>query len=357
MKRPQLEPGDLDPLGDLSIEEASIHFGISVDKLTSWGRQELSINQEQRIDPFALCNLISERHLADSPLLRRRWRMYMRWFEPFVLGLPEERKIIWDRYHRAYIPISGSEIKWWLPAVHEDSRQTLHYDRLENCTLENPHPLWHHAEVLETKGDVCVSGQAQVSVQTVHATTFEGRDELSAVYELANDFLEHYRYGYRRHRRDENGFLISTLKPGSCLDAAISFSQLCIDHGLSATLVGGIIAHDVVANPHFWVEVETDRGPMPVDITLPAIARMLNYDWQAWLTAYVGGCDARRITLSKGSSHIPGFGLSDSGLCTGELLVTDHLGHTRDGWPCLDWVCGECSGTFTHELIKKACPS
>jgi hypothetical protein len=277
--------------------------------------------------------------------------MYLRWFEPFVLGMPEQRSVTWERRHCMYVPAVVSDVSWWLPAVASDQRQRCIDDSLIGCSLyplADKAAVWHYQAHGGESIVYHVQGRAEVQTQSVHAADFNDCAELALCHGLARDFLDRFFYGYRRHRRDAQGRLQAQLQPGSCLDAALGYRQLLRQQGLQVELVGGIIAHNSLANPHFWVEVATDCGPMPVDVTLPAIARMLGWQWQEWLDAYVGGCDARRITLGKGEHAIAGFGRSDIGLTTGELLVTDQQGVAFDAWPCIDWVGGECQGIFTH---------
>jgi hypothetical protein len=69
-------------------------------------------------------------------------------------------------------------------------------------------------------------------------------------------------------------------------------------------------------------------------------------DWRAWARAFTGGVDGRRIELvgTADEDEIPG-GLTCAG-AVGEAIVTGMDGVRRNGWTCIDWVCGECSGDF-----------
>ena len=146
------EPDDLDPLAD-SIEEANPLWYLWRTSLPA-GVDKSFRSARQRIDHLHSANLISERHLADVPTPAPLAYVY-RWFEPFVLGLPEERKIIGivateptshlvlksNGGYRQFLKITGRRfiMTVW-----------------KTVQPENPHRLWHHAEVLETKGDVYI---------------------------------------------------------------------------------------------------------------------------------------------------------------------------------------------------------
>ena len=161
----------------------------------------------------------------------------------------------------------------------ETASQQCHGDHLAACELLAEPQLWKHQASGVAAGPHTLRGAAEVTVSSVHRERFAACPEITQVETLARDFLHTYSYGYRRHRRDGAGRLLAHLQPGSCLDAAVCFQDVCTSAGLAVTLIGGIIAHNSLANPHFWLEVETAAGPMPVDITIPAIARMLGYDW------------------------------------------------------------------------------
>ena len=71
--------------------------------------------------------------------------------------------------------------------------------------------------------------------------------------------------------------------------------------GWDAQLIGGIIAHNHLANPHYWLELKTVRGRfIPVDITF-------RQSLGCWVRRgkigypHIGGCDARRIKDYPGS--------------------------------------------------------
>jgi hypothetical protein len=117
--------------------------------------------------------------------------------------------------------------------------------------------------------------------------------------------------------------------------------------GWPARLVGGIVPRDDLVNPHFWVEVQLGESWLPIDPTLPAIARMLGEDWRAWVHAWTGACDGRRIRLWTGPSSLTDLRCPGESAACGEITGCVG-GQPIDGWHCLDVVCGETSGSFDH---------
>ena len=120
-------------------------------------------------------------------------------------------------------------------------------------------------------------------------------------------------------------------------------------------LFGGVVACSAIANPHDWLEVV---GPgdtwIPLDPSLPCIARMLGLDWQPWVDAYCGGCDAGRILIARHRVGDDPWWLDETVVAAhgafvhptpGELFVRQD-GTWRSAWACQDWSCGWCHDQF-----------
>jgi hypothetical protein len=100
-------------------------------------------------------------------------------------------------------------------------------------------------------------------------------------------------------------------------------------------LVSGVVAHRGLANAHFWVEAADVGGVwVPIDPTIPAVARMLGADWRGTVPLAIGRCDARRVRIA----HHEGPVKSDLGGIVGRL---DAAGD--QALYCTDWAVGECS--------------
>ncbi len=142
---------------------------------------------------------------------------------------------------------------------------------------------------------------------------------------LAADFT----YAYRRHQPGE-----PLGRVGTCLDISRLLGQELQRLGRAWRLVSGVVAHRGLANVHFWVEAEDGpAGWIPLDPTLPAVARMLGGDWRSTVPLAVGRHDGRRIRLAS----TPGPVGDDLGGICGWL---DAEG--ANAIFCTDWAIGEC---------------
>ncbi|TVR14662.1 MAG: transglutaminase domain-containing protein [Planctomycetota bacterium] len=344
-------PGSADPLPDVFPAALAEHYGVSLDQVIAWCDAGLAQERDGRLNPFTVCNWLSQGRLHLAPALARRWRSYLQWFRPFVQGRDEQRVYRWQRQHRCFFSVPPVQWHWWLPLVPNTAYQYCLEDRLERaqrCRVGGV-SVWRLQGTAEEALDV--QGHCSVRVESVRALPPDNA-EYQSLYAIAEEFVSTFTYGYRRHRRHAHGLECSEDGSGSCLDAALILAQRYRSAGRPATIVGGIIANDALANPHFWVEVGTCHGPTVVDPSIPAIAKMLGEDWQAWLAAYVGGMDARRITLARGMSPLPGVLPHTFNWSIGEVMVQDAAGSWRNAWPCIDWVCGECQGIFNAQIVE-----
>ncbi len=274
------------------------------------------------IDAFQASNWLTDR-LDQAPVLRARWRRYLRWFQPFVAGTdkPVARQVV--RHHRLFLPQPAQVISWWLP------RLTGERWDVPIGSTSATHVLLH-------------SAQASASATVGCTPVYNPQPDLVP---LVEDVIANFTYGYRHHRpHDEYHGRVS----GSCIDLAFALGDHLTSIGRPWRLCVGVVAHTALANPHFWLEVETAGGGWAaVDPTLPAIARAFaslhDSDWRLWVRAYTGGCDARRITLLRGDSPVTGI---PAGATVGSL-IGEAVVDGRNAWPCIDWVCGECRWEFS----------
>lgn len=347
-----LEPGEWDPHADMPEAAIAALYGVDEGRIRDWIADGLAREANGRLNPFTVCNWLSWGRLSESRALARRWQSYLRWFEPFVMGMPERRQITWHREHGFYLPLAASTVTWWLPAVRSTATQECAVDTLDSATAmrQGGLPLWRWTLSDLSPGYHQIRGRAQVRVVSCHADRLDP-SEHNHLLALIEDFMPSYHYGYRRHRRRSDGAFAAQCSPGSCLDLSLGLQRYLGQHQVASTLVGGIIAHNQLTNPHFWLEVATSIGAVPVDVTIPAIAKMLGRDWREWLNAYVGGCDARRITLGRGVSPLPHSPPQPFTWALGELHIEDRQARQWNGWPCMDWVCGDCRGRFDHQVL------
>jgi hypothetical protein len=178
-------------------------------------------------------------------------------------------------------------------------------------------------------------------------TDAEHRELAQVMEEVVGGF----RYEYRHHQPGEyltvyvSGTVDHPRNDGSCLDCAVTLGARIGQRGRPWRLVAGVVADSRIANPHFWIEVDTTAGWAPLDPTLPAIVRMVGGDWRAAVRAWTGACDARRVTLGVVGAGLPGIpGGTSCGSLMGEA-VADGV----NAWPCVDWVCGDCEAEFIEE--------
>ena len=271
------------------------------------------------LDAFQTTNWLNSR-LDEAPVLRARWRRYLRWFQPFVNGTDRAvtRSVV--RHHRLLLPHTPRSITWWLPRLPNEQWDVP-------VTTTATHVQLHVAQATAT---------AQVRCTPVS-------DLQPDLVPLVEEVVASFTYGYRHHRPHDE---YHGRTGGSCIDLAFALGDHLTSRGRPWRLCSGVVAHTALANPHFWLEVEVPGGWAPVDPSLPAIARTFaavhDGDWRAWTRAYTGGCDARRITLLRGDSPVSGI---PDGATVGSL-IGEAVVDGQNAWPCIDWVCGECRWEF-----------
>ncbi len=314
-----LLPGPAHPHPPRPPAELAAWLGVDEARVRAWLDDGLPAI-EGAIDAFVAVNWLSGR-IDEVPALASRWRRYLRWFQPFVAGTDRPRRVTVTRHHRLFLPRPVADgILWWLPRLADEA--------------------WNvPVDVGPTHVRLRVSAASAVArvQQTPHS--HPQPDLIPLVEEVVAGFT----YGYRHHRPDDAH---GERPAGSCLDLTLALGNHLSARGRPWRVCCGVVAHTALANPHFWLEVEAVGGWVPVDPTLPAIARtfagLSPAPWREWVRAYTGGCDARRVVLRRGEAPIAGIpGGATLGSLIGEVTVAG-----VNAWPCLDWVCGECRWEF-----------
>jgi hypothetical protein len=352
-----ITPGPAHPHPPLDDEGLAGFAQVDADTVRGWRAAGMPTDPTGRIDPFTCVNWLSWGHLDLYPALARRWRTYLAWFAPFVTGEDRPCRLRWRRTHRLFMPpLDIAAITWWLPMVPDHAGQAV--PGAQTLAADGMRTEVEDGFFLLT-GATAAPARDKVEVALApHRALVPGDGDHAALAALVEQVAADFRYEYREHIPWEYPTAAADPTPrpptrwaGSCLDCAQTLARLVEARGRPWRLLGGIVAHDAIANPHFWIEVESTAGWAPLDPSLPAIARMLGADWRSFARAYTGGLDARRITLAVGDrprSGVPGGATLGSAI--GEAVVTVD-GQLRNAWPCLDWVTGECAATFTTVAV------
>lgn len=313
----RLDPGDDHPNGPCPAADLAGRLGIQPADLLRLIDRGAPVMADGRMDPYAVVSWISWHGLDACPALGRKWRAWLRWFTTTgrtmrisvhraqTVYLPEARPLRWLVAEPTDGPGQRILGRIWAEgeAVSEGRLITRPADRIHRCLAEDDLEL-----------APCMS---------------EPSDRPWAE-RLVADLAGGFAYQYRRHRPGA-----TTTDAGTCLDLALVAGTRLAEQGRSWRLVCGVVAHRVLANPHFWVEYEDADGWVPLDPTIPAVARMLGADWRATVPLAVGRHDGRRIRLGTA----PGGG--DHAALSRCLGAIDAGGD--DALYCSDWAVGECS--------------
>ncbi len=312
-----LDPGDNHPNAPCLPAELARRLAVSEATLAVWCGEGCPAQPDGRFDPFAVCNWLSWGRLERCPVLARRWRTWLRWFT--TVGRP--CRVVVRRSQTCLLP-ETRPLRWLVPEPGDApgqqvlARQWSEGEPLDGFRLiERPAAREH--------------GWSAEDELALAPQTAEPRDR--PLFEgLLGELAAGFTYAYRRHRAGE-----AVGDSGTCLDLARRCGGELTRLGRPWRLVSGVVAHRGLANVHFWVEA--DDGPagwIPLDPTIPAVARMLGADWRATVPLAVGRHDARRIRVA--AVHGP---------------VDDTLGGIG-GWLdaggdeamyCSDWAIGECA--------------
>lgn len=346
-----LLPGARHPYAPMSWSTLARFVHVPLQDVARWIADGLPETSDGLIDPFVCSNWLCAGRLDRCPTLARRWRTYLLFFAPFLAGQDRIRRLTWTRSQRLYLPQRPAHLTWWLARATTTDAQTVEREDTPvmsgtSTTAVGP---WWRIEGAPADGEpqITVATQVQITPRQVLAPDSLDHQELAALME---DIVGAFRYEYRHHQPGEyraaftGGVVDSPRHAGSCLDAAMAVGAELTRRSRPWRVLAGVVADSRIANPHFWIEVDTTAGWAPLDPTLPAIVRMVGGDWRAAVRAWTGACDARRVTLGvvgEGVAEIPGG--STAGSLMGEAIADE-----ANAWPCLDWVCGDCESEFSE---------
>ncbi|MFW5845922.1 MAG: transglutaminase domain-containing protein, partial [Planctomycetota bacterium] len=316
-----LLPGSAHPYAPCTHAAMAKSLGVPEPYIGRWVEEGMEAVGD-RVDPFTVSNWVARHRLSDVPALMRRWQNFLNWFYPHVQDQDAPRSYRWQRRHRIYLPHAVMHMRWVIPTIpHEEGVQEVSHVtpmRSEGRSSDALAGLVGLASWRE-QGDFWRLDQDQAppglqvgqTVQLVRSPVriLDSSDsEHEAIVRVLEPLVGAFEYGYRQHLIVDSVETARERWPeGSCLDCALLAGAALNEAGWATRLCGGIISHTLIANPHFWLEVATDRGWVPVDPSLPAIARMLRIPWRNWLMAYIGGSDSRRILISRGHGDFPGL--------------------------------------------------
>ena len=316
----QLDPGDAQPNGPCdggSLAGRLDLAGAQLDALVARGLPQLP---DGRYDPYAVVSWLSWHALEDCPALARKWRTWRRWFT--TPGNPLRLSV--QRLHSVYLP-EARPLRALVPEPPDLPGQHI-LGRIwqegwcEGGCRRIERPVAGREHTWRAEDDLVLTPLA-----------VEPRDRRWCET-LLGDLAAAFTYSYRRHRPGE-----APAWTGTCLDLALLCGAELARRGRDWRLVCGVVAHRALANVHFWVEL--DDGPagwIPLDPTIPAIARMLGPDWRSAIAPAVGRHDGRRIRVGSA----PGAACQD-GLLGGCAGTVEAAGD--DASACTDWAIGECS--------------
>ncbi len=327
-------PGANHPLPPLERGACARRLGVAEDALARWVTAGLPVRDDGRFCQLTVANWVAWHRLEAAPTLARAWRSYLDHFRPFVAGTQQPRRLRWYDTRRFFLPPGISRLEWELPLpVTTAQQQVLERGSFGGQALEGG---CERGAIAASAARTSLQATSRVGLCPLRRSVPGALRRCFA--ELAAVWVYHY--------QDRCGpALTPSARSGDCLDAAVALGAQMAAHGRDWRLLAGVIARDDLVNPHYWIEVADVDGWIPFDPTLPAIARMLGEDPRPWIEAYAGGCDAGRVVVACGPAskvyphRAPGrLRLSGAGIGTGV-----------DGWRCIDWVCGACTGSFASD--------
>lgn len=336
----------------MSVSALARFVHVEISEVARWIAEGLPQSADGLIDPFACSNWLCDGRLDRCPTLARRWRTYLLFFAPFLAGQDRVRQVTWIRSQRIYLPGSARSLSWWLARAAPTPAQLVEHEDapvLTGATV-TPSGGWWRIVGTDSGPEPAITATTRLRL-TPHTVLAVGSDEQRDLAALMEEVVGSFRYEYRHHQPWEyqqaftGGAVGEVRQVGSCLDAALTLGAALTQRRHPWRVVAGMVADSRIANPHFWLEVDTTYGWAPLDPTLPAIVRMVGGDWRAAVRAWTGACDARRITLGVVGSGIDGIpGGASCGSLMGEAVVDG-----ANAWPCLDWVCGDCEAVFSEQ--------
>ncbi len=360
-----ITPNAAHPYGPTSATRLAGHFDLDLQQVQEFLDQGMPGSLE-RCDPFLCYNWLCRQRLDAVPALARRWRTFTKWFQPHLQGERESRRVTWQRQHALYLPQAVSNLRWAIPQIAASSHQVVEKNDTPLAILADhasasglvPVGTWRRQNAAWRLDQQQATPGLQMRQElqlVVHSQTVLSPDdaEHTTLLHLLEPLVAGFRYGYRQHQLDDRLPAAQARYPdGSCLDCALLAQGLLRDRGWNSRLVAGVLAHSAIANPHYWLEVQCDAGWAPVDVSMAAMARMLGEDWRAWLSAWVGSCDARRVRIGHTDGSFIGLHECQYVSCApGAVAVAGADGCWQSAWNCIDWVCGLCSDQFRSECV------
>lgn len=343
----------------MSATELAKRLGVTAKDVARWIEAGMPAAANKRIEPFAAFNWLCWGHLEECAVLARRWDTYLSSFQRFMDGTEQPRRCNYQRIHRLYFGEHPGRVEWFLPQIQRDARQVDVHEgpflylvggekiaaqrRGPWAVLDIPPAAGKHP-VIEATGAATLRLLPRRRVDPTHP-------EWKVLHKFVDDLAGTFRYEYRHHPawRPLSKDALTTMS-GSCLDCALILGDQLEQAGRKWRLRTGIIARNAVANPHFWVEADSTLGWIPLDPSVPAIARMLGREWRAYAEAFTGGIDEARIQLvgdEAAAKDAPGGATVDSAI--GEVAVIGAGGQKANAWTCIDWVCGDCQAEFSFK--------
>ncbi len=324
-----LRPGAADPNRPQDPAGLARRLRVPSALVRRWIEGGLPVEDGGLIDPMTAVDWLNQGRLGECPLLARRWQRWMDWF----IARPRRRRLTAQRIQCLHLPVAAP-VTWWIPEPADGANQ------------RHLSSLWAAGEAdgrwrrLTWEVPVAEPRAEAESLIELLPGTVEPRDR-PGLERLVAAVVADFRYVYRRHDAD-----LAPRSAGTCLDLAVQVGAALAGAGRRWRLVGGVVAHNLLANLHAWVEVEDPAGWVPVDATPLAVARMLGRDWRVLLPGAIGRHDARCIRLGhagEGGGTLPAA--APYGGIFGDALVTV-AGGQRPAWPCADWAVGGCAWRF-----------
>jgi hypothetical protein len=310
-----LDPGDAHPNGPCAGEILAERLGLDAQQFDIVLARGLPRQDDGRFDPFAAVSWLSWHALDTCPVLARKWRTWLRWFTTPGRAL----RLSVTRSQSVYLP-EARPLSWLVPEPPDALGQ-----RILGRIWEEGDAVGPQRRITRQQPQLVHRWQAVDDLE-LFPVVVEPRDRRWCET-LVSDLAAAFTYQYRRHQPGEPTWT------GTCLDLALLTGAELTRRCRAWRLVCGVVAHRALANVHFWIEM--DDGPagwIPLDPTIPAVARMLGPDWQTAVSPAVGRHDARRIRVGSAGQDA-GFGP-----CVG---VVESAG--EDASFCTDWAIGECS--------------
>lgn len=316
-----LAAGAAQPNGPCAADELARRLAVPAADLARWRDDGMPALPDGRLDPYAVTNWLSWGRLDRCPALARRWRTWLRWFT--TTGRPCRLEV--RRAQTCYLP-EPRPLRWLVPEPADAPGQRVLARTWSEGEPQGDCRLLRRAAAAAAHAWSCSD---EIALEAASAAVDDRPGLEALLVELAGSFA----YAYRQHTPADAGD--DARGDGTCLDLALRCGAELARRGRRWRLVSGVAAHRALANVHFWVEAEGCGGEwIPLDPTIPAVARMLGPGWRPLAALAVGRHDGRRIRLASCEGPVK----ADLGGIAGRL---DAAGD--EALYCTDWAVGECA--------------